>query len=106
MSFTYDLFIVPVVGQCEYGNKTYDINQAYITLDCKESCTCNFVNGTAKPKCDVLCSNSDDPVCRNDTEEIEEYLEPVRGSNCSCPAKRCIRGLKLFKTNQIRCYLI
>ena len=71
-----------------------------MTLDCNESCVCKFVNGTASPKCDVLCPTLYNPGCRNGTEEIEEYQEPVRGSNCSCPAKRCIAGLKCFRMNQ------
>ena len=99
VSFTL-IFIVLIIEPCEYGNKTYHMNQSYMTWDCKERCTCKFFNGAAKPKCEALCPTPNDFLCRNDTQEIEEYQEPVTGSNCSCPAKRCIRGLKLFRGNQ------
>ena len=98
------LFIVLIIEPCEYGNKTYRINQTYMTMDCKERCTCKFFNGTAKPKCEALCPAPNDPVCRNHTEEIEDYQQPLTGSNCSCPAKRCIRGLKLLRGNLRRVF--
>ena len=71
-----------------------------MTVDCKERCTCKFSNGITKPKCEALRPTPNDPECRNDTQEIEEHHQPVTGSNCSCPTKRCIRGLKLFRGNQ------
>ena len=100
MNFILDYFLnIILSGKCEYGNKTYDIDQTLITSDCKKSCTCVFVNGVAKLNCSALCTTPEDPGCRPKTQQVEEYQQPVRGTKCSCAAKRCIPGLKLFRRN-------
>ena len=86
-------------AKCAYENQTYDIKQTFITLDCKEKCVCDVFNGNASANCRSLCNTPVDPVCKTNTQRLEIYQEPVKGTNCSCPAKRCIRGLKLFRNN-------
>lgn len=86
-------------AKCAYENQTYDIKQTFITLDCKEKCVCDVFNGNASTNCRSLCNTPVDPVCKTNTQQLEVYQEPVKGTNCSCPAKRCIRGLKLFRNN-------
>ena len=90
-----------ISAKCEYGNKTYDINQTFITLDCTKRCACAFVNGTAKLDCSSLCTTPKDPGCRSKTQQVEEYQQPLRGTKCLCAAKRCIPGLRLFKNNYV-----
>ena len=94
------LIIIPL-AKCEYGNKTYDINQTLITLDCTQRCACAFVNGTPKLECSALCTTPEDPGCRPRTQQVEEYQQTLRGTKCSCAAKRCIPGLRLFKSNYV-----
>ena len=57
-----DHFCIILLARCEYVNKTYGINQTYITLGCKERCVCNFINGTASPNCSPLCKTPVNPV--------------------------------------------
>ena len=97
--------MVIIVGQCEYESKTYDINHTYITLNCKSSCACVFVNGIAKLSCDNLCTTPKDPGCREKTQQVEIYQELVKGSNCSCPANRCITGWNYLEKIKGSCYL-
>lgn len=95
-------FILPFAAKCEDGNKTYAINQTYLTSDCKQKCKCEFINGTAIPNCSSLCAPPGDSGCSQNTQQVEEYQQPLRGTNCSCPAKRCIAGLELFRNIQLQ----
>ena len=95
-------FILRFAAKCEEGNKTYAINQTYLTSDCKRNCKCEFVNGTAIPNCSPLCATPDDPECTENSQQVEEYQQPLIGTNCSCPAKRCIAGLTLFRDFQLQ----
>ena len=97
---TFDHFFVLIVGQCEYEGKICDINQTYITLDCKKSCIYVYANGIVEHSCNELCTIPEDPGCTENTQQVEIYQELVKGSNCSRPTKRCITGLKLFRENQ------
>ena len=92
-----DHFCIILLARCEYVNKRYGINQTYITLGCKERCVCNFINGTASPNCSPLCKTPVNPVCQKNTQQVEVYQQPLKGSNCSCPVKRCITGVNLFR---------
>lgn len=96
------LLILFFLAKCEDGNKTYAINQTYLTLDCKENCKCEFFNGTAALNCSPLCKTPNDPGCSKNNQEVEEYQQPLNGTNCSCPAKRCIPGLNLFRNIQLQ----
>ena len=96
MNFNLDRFCFILLANCEFDNKTYGINQTYITLGCKEICVCGVINGTASPNCSPLCNTPVDPVCKKNTQQVDVYQQPLKGTNCSCPAKRCITGLKLF----------
>ena len=89
-------FYIIFLAKCEYGNKTYGINQFFITSDCKEKCVCDGFNGTASANCSPLCNTLVSPVCRTNTQQMEVFREPVKGTNCSCLAKRCITGFELF----------
>ena len=93
--FNFDLFLIFIIAQkqCKNGNKTYYIGETYITLDCKERCICNLINGTTEAKCSSLCRDPVDPLCNASTQQIEQ--QSLGGNNCSCPAKRCIPGSKL-----------
>ena len=95
-------FILLFAAKCEVGKKTYAINQTYLTSDCKRNCTCEFANGTAILNCSPLCATPDDPECIENTQQVEEYQQTFAESNCSCPAKRCIPGLKLFRSIQLQ----
>ena len=98
-SFNLDFLIITILEKCEYGNKTLDISQSFITEDCKSRCECQFLDGTTKVNCRNLCSAIEEPKCRPDVQELEEYQLPQEGSNCSCPAKRCVAGLAFFRSN-------
>ena len=88
-----------LLAKCEYENKTYGINQTYITLGCKERCACDVINGTASPNCSSLCNTSVNPMCKANTQQVKVYQQLLKGTNCSCPAKRCISGLKLLRNS-------
>ena len=95
-------FCIILLAKCEYDNKTYGINQTFITFDCREKCVCDVFNGNASINCSSLCNTPADPVCIANTQQVEVYQEPVKGTNCSCSAKRCITGLKLFRNNYLQ----
>ena len=97
-------FCIILLAKCQYGSKTYSINQTFITLDCREKCVCDVFNGNASINCSSLCNAPVDPVCRANIQQVEDYQEPVQGTNCSCPAKRCITGLKLFRNNYLHIF--
>ena len=97
-----DVFCIILLAKCEYDNKTYGINQTYITLGCKERCVCDVINGTASPNCSPLCKTPFEPVCQTNTQQFEVYQQPLKGTNCSCPAKRCITGLNLFRNKYLQ----
>ena len=102
MNFILDFFLnIILSARCESGNKTYNINQTVITRDCKKRCVCTFVNGAAELNCSALCTTPEDPGCRPKTQQVEEYKQLLSGTNCSCAAKRCIPGLKLFRNNYL-----
>ena len=96
------IFCFILLAKCEYDNKTYGINETYIPMGCKERCVCDVINGTASPNCSYLCITPIDPVCKANTQQVEVYQQPLKGTNCSCPAKRCIAGLKLSWNNYLR----
>ena len=103
MNFILDYFLnIILSARCEYGNKTYDINQTLITNYCKKRCVCTFINGAAELNCSALCTTPEDPGCRPKTQQVEEYRQSLRGTECSCAAKRCIPGLKLLRSINIR----
>ena len=89
--------MVIIVGQCECEGKTYDINQTYITLDCKRSCVCVFVNGIAKHSCDNLCTTPEDPGCREKTQQAEIYQELVHFSKYTINVQNV--ALTVFQIN-------
>ena len=91
------LILIIAQRQCKDGNKTYHIGETYVTMDCKERCVCNFINGTAETKCSSLCTAPVDSLCKANTQQIEVYEQSLGGTNCSCQGKRCIPGLKLFR---------
>ena len=100
--FHFNFFYIILLAKCEYHNKTYSINQTFITLDCKQKCVCGIFNRNVSVNCSSLCNIPVNPVCRANSQEVEVYQEPVKGTNCSCPAKRCITGLKLFQNNDLQ----
>ena len=95
------LILIKAQRQCKNGNKTYHVGETYVTLDCKERCVCNFTNGTAEANCSSLCTAPVDPLCNANTQQTEVYQQYLAGTNCSCLAKRCIPGLKLFRKNHV-----
>ena len=104
MNFNLDFFCITLLAKCEYDNKTVNINQTYITLGCKEKCLCDVINENASRNCSSLCNTLVDPVCRTNTQHVEVYQQPLKGTNCSCPSKRCITGLKLQRTNYLQIF--
>lgn len=84
--------VLSFLEKCEYGNKTYGINQTYITLGCKEGCICGVINRTASKNCSSLCNATVNSECRANNHHVEVYQQPLKGTNCSCPPKRCITG--------------
>ena len=108
LKFNFDLFLILIISQrqCKNGNKTYHIGETYVTNGCKQRCVCNFINGTAEANCSSLCTASVHPLCDANTQQIEVYEQSLGGTNCSCPAKRCIAGLKLFTSNHPHMSLI
>ena len=96
------LFSIIPLEKCKYDNKTFGISQTYITLGCKERCLCEVINGTALANCSSLCNTPVDPPCRANTQEVQEFQQNLKGTNCSCPEKRCITGFKLFGNNYLQ----
>ena len=97
ISINWIFFCIILLARCEYDNQTYGIKQTFITLDCEEKCVCDVFSRNVSTSCSSLCSTPVDPVCKTNTQQVEVYQEPVKGTNCSCPAKKCITGLKLFQ---------
>ena len=85
-------FITLFVAQCEYANKTYNIDQSFITLDCNQSCVCDFVNGTARPSCSSLCTTPSRRPCLPESQEESIVQQTIGTSTCSCPVKICVPG--------------
>ena len=102
INFNLNNFFIILLAKCEHDNKTFGINQTFITLDCKEKCVCYLFKGNASANCSSLCNTPVDPVCRKNTQQMEVYQEPLKRTNCSCPAKRCITGAKLFSNNYLQ----
>ena len=104
MNFNLDSFCIILLAECEYGNKTFGINHTYITLDCKEKCVCEVINGTALANCSSLCNIPVDPLCTGNTQQVVKFQQNLKGTNCSCPVKRCIKGLNLFVNNYLQMF--
>ena len=59
-------------------------------------CGCSCINGTAIPICKPLCQSQEDPTCKPDSQDIQEFESTHNGTTCTCRRKRCIPGLRMF----------
>ena len=71
---------------CYLDGKTFTIGESYVPKDCSKICRCN--EGGRKV-CTTLCPPNV-LICKSDEYRIETR-EAINGTNCSCPASKCIK---------------
>ena len=85
-----------IPATCKNGGRSYAINQTFVTADCQQRCECRWINSSVdgNSQCVPLCTN-DKIVCQR-RQTVEEYKQPVKGTECNCTKQRCVPGNFLF----------